>query len=98
VGALRLTEEEAARMRRITGEHGRSCAARLGCPPTTSLDELERRAVEELRYWQGRGRAAMHGADGPRAIETLGELAEGVARRVREARRLLAWQSDVSAP
>jgi GTPase SAR1 family protein len=96
VAMLKLSAEEAARMRRLTGEQGRSCADRLGCAATTSLDELERLALEELRYWRGRTRDSTHGAARPWAIETLYELAEGVARRVREARRLLAWQSDVS--
>jgi len=93
-GELQLSPQDVQQMRRLTGEHGRSCADRLGCAGGTPLAELDRRAMAEVLYWQVRINDPKYNGPTRRAVETLNDLAENVGRRVKQARRLLSWQAD----
>ncbi|MEC4019398.1 dynamin family protein [Streptomyces sp. H27-D2] len=53
-GRLTLTEQEQAQLLEVTGEHGTSCAARLGLPPGTEVDVLLKTARRHIARWAAR--------------------------------------------
>ncbi|MEV0937419.1 dynamin family protein [Streptomyces phaeochromogenes] len=50
-GRLTLTEQEQAQLLEVTGEHGTSCAARLGLHPGTGVDVLLTTARGRIAHW-----------------------------------------------
>ena len=86
-GTLRLPALEAAELRRVTGESGRSAAARLGVPAPAMPEDLEHAALDRLDYWS---RSATAYAPGGRAaVRTMKRRYEEIYTRVRHARALL---------
>lgn len=89
-GRLDLSEPEIAEILRVTGEHGRSVAARLGEPDTTALPTLIKLADDRSGSWANR--AEVHGLDGATAAAARQISASYglLSRRVLTAQRLLA--------
>jgi hypothetical protein len=89
-----LDDDQAAEFLRVTGEHGLTCADRLGCPTASSTADLLEIAAERLACW--RQRAVDPTVD--RAILPLIEFLtiayELLWHHVHEAQRHLNFEED----
>jgi hypothetical protein len=93
-GRLMLSSADTARLSRLLGGAGESCAQRLGVheqePPLPLLVAL---AHEEVRYWRHWSGAGVANAVTRSAVDTLIRTAEDVLYRVTSAQSLLAWRA-----
>jgi hypothetical protein len=95
-GRLELDGPDLAEVLRVTGERGRSVAARLGLPDAAPLAELIARADERAGAWANRGEVL--GLEGP-AATAAAQIAVSyslLAARVRQASRLLDYDDELA--
>lgn len=93
-GRLMLSSADAARLSRLLGGAGESCAQRLGVHEREpSLPLLVALAHEEVRYWRHWSGAGVANAATRSAVDTLIRTAEDVLYRVTSAQSLLAWRA-----
>jgi hypothetical protein len=95
-GRLQLDGPDLAEVLRVTGERGRSVAARLGLPDAAPLAELIARADERAGAWANRGEVL--GLEGP-AATAAAQIAVSyslLAARVRQASRLLDYDDELA--
>ena len=95
-GRLQLDESDLAEVLQVTGERGRSVAARLGLPGGTPLPALIARADERAGAWANR--AEVLGLDGT-AATAAAQIAVSyglLAARVRQASRLLDFDDELA--
>lgn len=86
LGQLALRPGEIAKVERLVGLNGTTCAARLGLRPEASLDEMEAAIKARRSHWARR--AALNAGE-ERAASTLRDLCDRLAERLQHARRLL---------
>jgi len=90
-GRLRLDQHEVAEILRVSGEQGRSVAARLGRPDDAPLPELIALADARSSAWMNRGET--DGLDGAIAAASrqIGLSYGRISERIKVARQLLRW-------
>ena len=90
-GRLDLDQQEVAEILRVSGEQGRSVAARLGMPDGTPLPELIALADARSSAWMNRGE--VYGLDGATAAASrqIGLGYGRISERIKMAHRLLRW-------
>jgi Dynamin family len=90
-GRLDLDQQEVAEILRVSGEEGRSVAARLGMPDDTPLPELIARADACSSAWMNRREA--YGLNGATAVASrqIGLSYGRISERIKAAHRLLRW-------
>jgi len=90
-GHLELEEKEVDEILRVSGEQGRSVAARLNRPEDTPLPELIAAADARASSWINR--SEIWGLDGPTAAATrqVGLCYARLSARINTAYRLLRW-------
>ena len=88
-GRLDLDQQEVAEILLVSGEQGRSVAARLGVPENTPLPELIALADARSSAWMNRGE--VYGFDGATAAASrqIGLSYGRISERIKAARRLL---------
>ncbi|MET7401901.1 dynamin family protein [Dactylosporangium sp. NPDC005572] len=82
-GELTFTEQDAADLLRVTGEHGTSLPARLGLPPGASRDELAAAARERLGGWAERDLDPAYSGRSRRAVQILRRSYERLVGTIR---------------
>ncbi len=95
-GRLNLDEADLAEVLRVTGERGRSVAARLGMPEGTPLAALIAQADVRAGAWANRGEVL--GLDGT-AAAAAAQIATSygqLSARARQARRLLEYDDELA--
>jgi hypothetical protein len=93
-GRLDLGPQEVAEILRVSGEQGRSVAARLGMPDKTPLPELIALADARASAWMNGGE--VFGLDGATAAAArqVGLSYGRISERIKTALRLLRWDDD----
>lgn len=86
-GRLGLPESEGEELRTVSGEFGRSVAARLGLPAAAPLDELELAAQARLGYWRSSPTAGL--PQGRQVVRVMQRRYEQLCHRIGSARELL---------
>ncbi len=97
-GEVTLTAPESAELLRVTGEHGTSCAARLGLPEESAPRLVLDRARERARAWAAREQDPTLDRPTARAVRTMRRCHEHIAHRARQALRLLSDVDDLDQP
>ncbi|WP_431726910.1 dynamin family protein [Verrucosispora sp. TAA-831] len=97
-GEVTLTAQESAELLRVTGEHGTSCAARLGLPEESAPRLILDRARERVRAWAAREQDPTLDRPTARAVATMRRCHEHIAHRARQALRLLSGVDDLGSP
>ncbi|WFE63556.1 dynamin family protein [Micromonospora sp. WMMD714] len=97
-GETALDPDEAAQLLRITGEHGLSCAARLGLPEQSSVQTIVDRAGSRVREWARREQDPSLDWPTGQAARVVLRAYERVEYRARQARRLLDGTDDLIEP
>lgn len=93
-GRLDLGQQEVAEILRVSGEQGRSVAARLGMPDTTPLPELIALADARSSDWMNGGEVfGLEGATAA-AARQIGLSYGRISERIKTAHRLLRWDDD----
>jgi hypothetical protein len=93
-GRLMLSGADTARLSRLLGGAGESCAQRLGVhEQEPALPLLATRADQEVRYWRHWAGAGVANAETRSAVAALARTADDILYRVRSAQSLLAWRA-----
>jgi hypothetical protein len=91
-GTAELNASQAEEFLQVTGEHGLSCAARLGCPPSATVQHLLEVAASRLRYWRTAAVDPTIDRELTPLVEFLCIAYELLWHHVREAQRHLAFE------
>lgn len=91
-GTAELNARQAEEFLRVTGEHGLSCAARLGCQPSATVEELLEVAASRLRHWRDAAIDPTIDRELTPIVEFLCIAYELLWHHVHEAQRHLAFE------
>jgi hypothetical protein len=89
-----LSAAEVAELLTVTGEHGTTCAARLGLPESASMGELAAAAAELVAKWARREQDPTLDRPTLRAAHTVRRSYDRIAFRINQARQLLEMTDD----
>jgi len=93
-GRLMLSNADTARLSRLLGGAGQSCAQRLDVhEQEPALPLLAARADTEVRYWRQWTGGGVANAETRSAVAALARTADDILYRVRLAQSLLAWRA-----
>jgi hypothetical protein len=93
-GRLSLSEADLSEVLQVTGERGRSVAARLGLPDGTPLATLIARADARAGAWANRAEVLGLNGTAAAAAEQIATSYGLLSWRVRQARQLLDFDDD----